>query len=584
MNFRTFGQAAAIAAITLAGFTTNAMAFNIGKNVEGYWFESGVNANRGWGFQYLPTGPEEGIFFVAGFVYDDQGNATWVTGQAPVFDGEYEVDMPLLAWEGGSFGPDEGEPVSSDFGNLNVVFNSCSSAEFTFSGTENFSQDFDRFQTLQGSTDPARCVYQKEFTGCPAFAQDLGDRACGIGGEINQDVTLTNDTTWVMTAAVFVGGRTELGDPVPENGPTLTIEPGTRIVGTKQGRTALVISRGSKIVADGLPWAPIVMTGENYESTGALSADWGGLVINGAAPINTCSTPPCEAVGEGDSGAFGGDNPEDSSGVLRYVRVQFAGDKVTDVDELNGIAFQGVGNGTVVDYVQVHRNADDGVEFFGGTVNVKHLVLTDNEDDSVDWTMGYQGKMQYVFVKQIQDQTVDTDNGMEMDNLEQNNDATPRAQPRMANFTMIGKAGENGMLVRRGTGGNWSNSIFTGFGTCLDIDSAATYAAAGTPENPSGVLSWNNTILDCNTNFVEGDEGGEPWTVASFFNSPAFSGNMEADPMFDGIFPPDNASYLSGFPLDTAVYDDFFEDVDYIGAFRSRESAWIYGWTEFLDN
>lgn len=583
-----FFQAAAVAVAALLGLSTNAVAFNIDESVEGFWYESGLNASRGWALQYLPTGPEQGVVFVAGYVYDDAGNAVWLVGQSgTVYDGEYEVDIPLLSFQGGAFGPGVGAPSFESSGNLNVVFNTCNSAEFSFTGTitDDFTQSYDAFLDI---VDPEgagydRCVYQKPFDGCPAFAQDLGNRACGIGGTYTQDITLTNDATWVLTSAVFIGERANLGDPVPANGPTLTIEPGTRIVGTKTGRTALIVSRGSRIIADGLPHAPIVLTGENYEGTGALAGDWGGLVINGAAPLNTCDAAPCEAVGEGDSGAYGGDNPFDNSGVLRYVRVQFAGDKVTDEDELNGIAFQGVGSGTVVDYVQVHRNADDGVEFFGGTVNAKHLILTDIEDDSVDWTQGWQGKLQYVLVKQIQDTTVDTDRGMELDNLEQDNDALPRSGGVMANFTLVGKAGELGINPRRGTGGNFSNFIVTGFGTCLDIDSAATFAAAGSPGNLTGVLTMENTILNCGTNIVENDEDTpDPWSSVEFFNSQP--GNMQMNPGLDGVFPPDGAAYSSGFELDPLVYGDFFDHVDYIGAFRSRSSAWHYGWSEFVEN
>jgi hypothetical protein len=306
----------------------------------------------------------------------------------------------------------------------------------------------------------------------------------------------------VLTSALFIGERPDVGDPVPANGPTLTIEPGTRIVGTKAGRVAVVVSRGSKIIADGLPHAPIVFTGENYEATGALASDWGGLVINGAAPLNTCDTPPCEAVGEGDSGAYGGDDPDDNSGVLRYVRVQFAGDRITDEDELNGIALQGVGRGTVIDFVQIHRNADDGIEFFGGTVNARHIVMTDVQDDSFDWTQGWQGKVQYALIQQIQDSEVETDRGFELDNLEQDHDATPRSGGVLANFTVVGKAGALGINPRRGSKGNFSNFIVTGFDKCLDIDDPATFTVAGAPGSLTGDLTFENTILNCNTNIV----------------------------------------------------------------------------------
>ena len=143
MKLRTIGLGVTAALATYATPVTTVEAFNIDEGVEGYWYESSVNARRGWGFQYLPTGPEQGVFFVAGFVYDDAGNPTWLTGQAEVRDGEFEVDMPLQEVTGGSFGPGEGDPSASDWGNLNVVFNSCNSAEFTFSGGADFAQDFD---------------------------------------------------------------------------------------------------------------------------------------------------------------------------------------------------------------------------------------------------------------------------------------------------------------------------------------------------------------------------------------------------------------------------------------------------------
>lgn len=584
MKFRKTVMATAALALS-AGLSTNVQAFNIDESVEGYWIESTLQANRGWGFQYIPIGPETGVMFVAGFTFDGEGNAIWLVGQEVVVDGQFEVDMSLSTYTGGSFGPEEGTPAVDVAGwaDLNVVFNSCNSADFTFSGPNvNFSQNMQRF--VVGQVEEDRCVWQEEFAGCPAFSTAAAfDRTCILQGTYTDDIHLTNDITWVLNGGVFIGDKPEIGDPIT-NDNTITIDPGTRIVGSG-GADALIISRGSRIIAEGLPHAPIVFSGSKSASEGASSGDWGGLVINGAAPLNTCDSGVCEAVGEGDSGAYGGDDPYDDSGVLRYVRVQFAGNKITDEDELNGIAFQGVGNGTVVDYVQVHRNADDGIEFFGGTVNASHLVLTDIEDDSIDWTQGYQGNIQYVLVKQIQDDTVDTDRGMELDNLEQNNDATPRSGARMANVTLIGKAGELGMNPRRGTGANFSNLIVTDFDKCLDIDSASTFTAAGTPGNLTGVLTMENTILNCNTNIVENDEDqADPWSVQEYFDGQL--GNSEQDPMLDGVYAASNAAYLSGFPLDPMVFGEFFDKVDYIGAFRDRSmnAGWHLNWTEFLED
>jgi hypothetical protein len=377
----------------------------------------------------------------------------------------------------------------------------------------------------------------------------------------------------VLRGGVFIGNK-----DATDNSNTLRIEAGTRVQGVE--KPVLVISRGAKIIAEGQPYAPIVFSGPKTISEGADSGDFGGLVINGFAPLNTCATQPCIAVGEGSSGTYGGDNPHDSSGVLRYVRVQFGGVKFTDTNELNAVAFQGVGDGTVVDYLQTHSGADDGVEFFGGTVNVRHLIVTNAEDDSIDWTQGYSGNIQYAIVKQAADQATDTDTGMEMDNLEQNNDATPRSQPKVANVTLIGRAGELGMIIRRGTGGNFSNMILTNFDRCINIDSSATFTAAGTPPNSlTGVLTMENTLVDCTTNFVI--DAADPWTTASWFTSQP--GNAEQDPQLDGIYPPADADYLSGWNLDPAVFGEFFDFVDWIGAVRNADSAWHHNWSIFVD-
>ena len=171
----------------------------------------------------------------------------------------------------------------------------------------------------------------------------------------------------------------------------------------------------------------------------------GGVVINGYAPINDCpegvsgGTADCTKEGEANSGLFGGDNANDNSGVLRYVSVRFAGSNVDPENQRNGIAFQGVGDATTVEYVQVHNNRDDGVEFFGGTVDAKYIVLTGNADDSLDWTDGWTGRIQYLYIEQ----TDSADNAIEADNREGDEGAMPRSNPSIANMTVLGKPDEN---------------------------------------------------------------------------------------------------------------------------------------------
>jgi len=567
--------------LLMLGITSPLLALTIDSQFDGQWNEFGAGARRGWNVQYLEQGPEQGVVFLVGFVYDDAGNPFWVNGAGSVVPGQFKVTVPLELVEGGAFGPEVGNPVTTnpDWGTMEITFNDCNNAEFSWTSPNVGDGTLDlqpvlKIVNAKGSTND-RCVYQKPFTACPAFSTPAAlPRTCVLSGTYTQDIHLTNDITWVLSGGVFIGGK-----DATNNSNTMYVEAGTRIIGSG-GIDLLVISRGAKIIAEGQPYAPIVFSSPKTVSEGAQTGDWGGIVINGFAPINTCDTQPCTALGEGDSGTYGGDNPNDSSGVLRYVRVQYSGYKFTDTNELNGIAFQGVGNGTEVEYLQVHAGADDGMEFFGGTVNLKHIIVTVPGDDGLDWTQGYSGNIQYAIVKQTEDQTVDEDSGMEMDNLDLNNDATPRAQPRIANVTLIGRAGELGMMIRRGTGANFSNMIVTNFANCINIDSASTFTAAGTPPNNlTGVLTMENTLINCANNFVV--DPTDPWTTQAWFD--AQPGNAEQNPQLNGVFPPPNANYLTGYNLDPTVFDSFFDKTEYIGAVRNEDSAWFYNWSIFLD-
>lgn len=569
-----------LAGLAILLSTHAAQADFIDSWIDGFYFEAGVESRRGLGLTYLPTGPEAGLVFAAFYTYDEAtGLPFWVSGVGSVQAGDFTVDIQLELVEGGSFGAVIGNPVTVDanWGTATLTMNSCS--DFTWNWTspnvEDGSLQESSVRDATTGVSISQCVYQEAFTGCPAFATaGADDRTCVIsGGEYTQDLHLTNDTLWVLNGAVFVGEKANSA-----NTNAIFIEPGTRIIGVDQ--SLLGISRGAKIFAEGTPYAPIVMTGVNTASdpvSPGSSGDWGGLTINGNAPINTCDTiGACSALGEGESGPYGGSDENDSSGVLRYTRVQFAGILFTDENELNGIAFQGVGRGTVVENVQVHANADDGVEFFGGTVNARNLVLTDVEDDSLDWTQGYRGQIQNVLVMQAGDVEIGADRGIEADNLEANNDAEARAKPWIANATFIGRADTTGATFRRGTGVKITNSIFTGFGKCLDIDSSSTFTNAGTPPDQlTGNLTMENSIVNCGINFVE--EDGDPWTVQSWFE--AQEGNMQTNPALDGVFPPADASYTNGYPINMDEFDNFFQNYDHIGAFSGAKQAWTQGWT-----
>jgi hypothetical protein len=402
-----------------------------------------------------------------------------------------------------------------------------------------------------------------------------GTTLCVVTGELTEDLTLakTEGVTWLLSGPVFVG------DDASET--LLTIEPGVTVYAdaASEETTFLVVRRHSKLIAEGTEEAPIVFT-TSAEVGQRERGMWGGIILNGLAPLNTGD----EAQGEGNTGFYGGDQPDDSSGILKYVRVQFAGDLITSENELNGVAFQGVGSGTTVDFLQVHMSSDDGVEFFGGTVNTKHLVLSGMGDDSLDWTNGWQGKAQFVVIKQFDD---NGDRGIEADNLEQDLDAQPRSHPTLSNLTIIGGAvGDAGILLRAGTAANIYNAIVTGFSAaCLDIDNLPTYANGwdASSESYSGALTIEHSIVHgCAAPFASEDEeipaADLPFTVEQWFSE--MPENRQVDPQLTDIQnhdfrPAADSPAASGAKIPE---DSFFEQVDFIGAVGPNDD-WAAGWT-----
>lgn len=399
----------------------------------------------------------------------------------------------------------------------------------------------------------------------PIGAIPGGKPVCVLSGNYTRDIHLTSNFDYVLSGGVFIGGDNT-------SSAALTIDGGTTIYGEK-GLDFLVINRGSKIHVNGSASKPVVMTSANDNTADEhTSGQWGGLIINGNAPINGCNpgTPVCEAEGEGGTGRYGGNNPADDSGNLNYLVVKYAGFLITPTNELNGIAFQGVGNGTVVDYVQVHNNSDDGVEFFGGTVNAKHLFLTGNEDDSLDWTFGWTGKVQHVVIQQRDI----ADKAIEADNNATNRDSLPRAQPQIANMTVIGNANAGGgILVREGTGANFSNVIVTGADKfCFSIDHDQTFANAGSSASAlSGKLTVTNSVANCLLNFK--DDSSDLFRVTDWFGNQ--SGNSTADV---GMTSYINSAVANARPAATPS-DAFFDTVSHIGAVKDAANDWTAGWT-----
>jgi hypothetical protein len=398
-----------------------------------------------------------------------------------------------------------------------------------------------------------------------------------VTNEVTGSETWVNTYYYVLRGAVFV-----------RNGATLTIQAGTRVIGESGSVGTLIVERGGRLIAVGTAQQPIVFTSD--QPTGQRNrGDWGGLIINGRAPVNLEGG---QGAGEGDTGVYGGTDPNDNSGVLKYVRVEFPGIEFSPDNELNGIAFQGVGRGTQVDYIQAHMSRDDAIEFFGGTVDVKHAVLSNAADDSLDWTFGWVGRGQFIAITQRGD---DADNGIEADDNEFNNNALPRSNPQLYNLTVCGDPDRNeggesprGANLRRGTAFTIRNFLVTGFKTVgfqIETTNTATTAQVdnGTSQMGAGV-AWNiptpmhaSVMTYINSgrfpNIRINQDPGVSTTACSNHQAPNFQPSSEATLAGGQVAPiiPPN--------------DGFFEVTTYIGAVAPFPAPnWMDGWTAFPQN
>lgn len=246
-----------------------------------------------------------------------------------------------------------------------------------------------------------------------------------LSGKVNQNYAMRANRQYILRGFVYV-----------EAGATLDIEKGTIIMGEKSTRGALIIKPGGKIMAVGTPNAPIVFTSDRPAGK-RNHGDWGGLVICGKAPVNTSSgTQEVEGV---PGTTYGGTDAMDNSGVLQYVRIEFAGIPYEADKEINGLTFGGVGSGTTVDHIQVSYCGDDSYEWFGGSVNAKYLVAYKGWDDEFDTDYGFRGKLQ--FLVGIRDSIYadkSASNGFESDNDAAGSSNNPFTQPIFSNVTLIG--------------------------------------------------------------------------------------------------------------------------------------------------
>lgn len=344
---------------------------------------------------------------------------------------------------------------------------------------------------------------------------------------------ITTNTTWSTGQVILLSGQIFV-----KNNAVLTIQPGVIIRGDKSIPGAgLFITRGSKIIAQGTPNQPIVFTSDQAPGQRNIG-DWGGVVLLGNASINASGgTNYIEGFSPSPDTQYGGGsspNDDDSSGILKYVRIEFGGYPYQPNKEINGLTFGGIGRKTVIDYVQVSFANDDGFEWFGGAVNCKHLVSYRNLDDDFDIDEGYHGSVQFglaVRDPQIADNpSVSTSEGFESDNDPTGSTATPKTSAIFSNITVIGPYR-----------GNTSNSIASGFrrGARIRRNSELKIFNSIFMDHPRGVMidgtaCENNAttgLLKFKYNIVAGNQTGKVTEVVSgsIFNAPAWFGANNND-------------------------------------------------------
>lgn len=365
--------------------------------------------------------------------------------------------------------------------------------------------------TIGGGTAGTAAFCNQDFT-----MSEPVNGVVTIGGRLCNDLTLSASNDYVVDRTIIVGGGDGILDAagvqqVLNSRVTLTIEAGTDLGFASQA--SLIVTRGGMINANGTNTAPISMTSSQDDDIDG-NGEWGGIVIQGFAPqVSTarvaCNLPAgaiCNVQGEGgdEIGNYGGNLVGDNSGILRYVRVAEGGIPSAQVaSEINGITLQGVGSGTTLEFLQVHGNLDDGFEWFGGTVNAKYLVATNNQDDSIDFDEGYVGNMQHVLVIKQQGATTLNGAGNNGTGIEANSGgalSVPQTMASLANFTIISGeaslANAPGAVDLRGDVTiNMTNSVIDNHNFCVEADDGLNNATS---------LTFTNVLCDSIMGF--GDE------------------------------------------------------------------------------
>lgn len=419
-----------------------------------------------------------------------------------------------------------------------------------------------------------------------------------LSGTYKQNVVLTTGNTYLLDGLVYI-----------DSGYSITIQPGTTIHGRKGTNSTLIIKRGAKIFAEGTATLPIVFTSSAPEGLKKLG-DWGGLVILGRA-TNNGSYNGVNGVMEiegginnsnGD-GLHGGNDDNDNSGILKYVRLEFGGYPFQPDREINGVTFGSVGRGTTIDYVQVSYANDDAFEFFGGTVNCKHLISFRNLDDDFDTDNGYRGKIQFAIA--IRDTAIadgsagGASNGFESDNDGSGSSMQPFTAPVFSNMTIIGplftptttiaSPFRRGAHIRRNSRLSLFNSIVMGWpsagaGILIDGTTTESNAANNDLEIANTIIAGCPAPLKVNS--------GSSFNITSWFNNAAkgnsiLPNNTDVNLSSFNTYTSFNPEPAAGSPvLNGANFSSpklsGMQNVSYRGAVGSGDTWW-QGWTKFFN-
>lgn len=441
-------------------------------------------------------------------------------------------------------------------------------------------------------------------SGCPtiADAQGLTDsgtlsgptgsyRICTLPARFNASSTLPKVTGLLYRLGGRVDVGTDQGPASTNNVVTLTIAPGVVVFGGS-GQSWLNVNRGNRISAVGTAALPIVFT--SRDNVLGLNSDssigqWGGVVLNGRAPITDCAAPAatpgtvaCERQVEGavDPALYGGANSADNSGQMSFVQIRYSGFVLSGNSELQSLTTGGVGSGTVLDHIQSFNSSDDGAEFFGGSVNMKYFVSIGADDDNLDTDTGVKANFQYVLAVQrpnAGDSMIEADSDNSLDGN------TPRQNTRLSNFTFIQRnntGNGSAILLRGGTDYTLANGVIVSpSAACLRISRPQTASATvNAAIDEAGAPLVRSVVAQCATPAFIGSNGVTEVEVAAIFGSGSNGNNSAFTPTLMSLFI-NGASETAVSAFNANTLNPFFDTTTYVGAVRDAADTWYTGWT-----